>query len=192
MMLRCGTWGEAIGAAVLVIILDVSSPVRGQAAEESQETVIEVWKDRRQMELREGDTLVRRFQIALGRAPQLTKQVRGDKRTPVGRYYVSEKRRNSRFHRFLGINYPNADDAERAYESQLISASQWADIFLADLRGQVPASNTPLGGRIGIHGHAGRPVVPVDWTDGCIAIGDEEIDFLYDRVPLGTAVIIHE
>lgn len=154
--------------------------------------VIEIWKAERRMQLRDGDTVLREFRVSLGREPRTAKELRGDHRTPVGRYYVSLKKAGSRFHRFLGINYPNLDDAERGYRHGLISAGEWADIYLANLRRDAPPSATVLGGYVGIHGFGGRPYVPIDWTEGCIAISDDEVEFLFDQTPLGTPVVIHE
>ena len=154
--------------------------------------VIEIWKAQRKLELREGDTVIRDFRVALGQEPRFGKEHQGDGRTPVGRYYVSDKKADSRFHRFLGISYPNIDDAERGYRSGLITATQWADIFFANLRGDTPRADTSLGGRVGIHGYGGRPYVPVDWTEGCIALSDDDIEFLYARAPVGTPIIINE
>lgn len=182
-------------AALLVVLgpLGVSQAAEnGNGAAIWAAPVIEIWKGPRRMELRAGDELVREFRIALGPAPRMPKEKQGDGRTPVGRYYVSDKLPASRFRRFLGISYPNPDDAERGYTSRLIDANEWADIFFANLRGGIPTWRTALGGRVGIHGLGGRPLLPVDWTEGCVAVSDEEIDFLYERVPVGTTVIINE
>jgi murein L,D-transpeptidase YafK len=154
--------------------------------------VIEIWKGERRMELRRGTVLLREFHVALGEQPRYGKELQGDGRTPVGRYFVSEKHPDSRFHRFLGISYPNVEDAERGYRRGLIDAGQWADIFFANLRGDAPPWHTVLGGRVGIHGYGGRPYLPVDWTEGCVAVSNDDIEFVYDRAPLGTPVIINE
>jgi murein L,D-transpeptidase YafK len=154
--------------------------------------VIEVWKTQRQLELRQGDAVIGRFQIVLGTQPRLGKEMQGDGRTPVGRYYISGKKSDSRFHRFLAIRYPNAEDAERAYDHHLIGPADWANIFFADLRGDEPPASTRLGGRVGIHGFGNRPYLPVDWTEGCIAVSNGDIEVIYDRAPVGTPVIINE
>jgi murein L,D-transpeptidase YafK len=159
----------------------------------TSDPIIEIWKAERRMEFRHGSKVIREFRIALGESPVASKEVQGDGRTPEGRYYVSDKVHGSRFRRFIGISYPNLEDAERGYELQRISAVQWSDIFFANLQKRVPPWNTKLGGRIGIHGYAGRPYLPViNWTQGCVAVSDEEIDFLFGRVPIGTPVEIHE
>ena len=150
---------------------------------------IQVHKTRHELLLQEGDKVLRTFQVALGRDHAASKLYRGDGRTPEGRYYICEKHPNSRFRRFLGISYPNIDDAERAYDERLISADEWADIFFANLQQTVPPWSTALGGRVGIHGYGGREELPIDWTEGCIAVRDADIDYLYDVVPLGTPVV---
>ena len=190
-----------IGVMAALMVLAMCSPLRagemlaslGDASGEYHGfPVIEVWKAERKMRLRQGDSLLGEFRVALGQQPRYGKEVRGDGRTPVGHYYVAEKNAESRFHRFLGLSYPNAEDADRGYRSGLIDATQWADIFVANLRGDVPPWGTVLGGRVGIHGYGGRPYVPVDWTEGCIAVSDEDIEFVFDRAPIGTPVIINE
>jgi murein L,D-transpeptidase YafK len=153
---------------------------------------IEVWKSRREMQLRDGAQVLQRFQVALGIQPKAPKRMRGDLRTPVGRYFISAKRPSKEFYRFLGISYPNVVDAERGYKDRLIDARQWGVIFLANLRGNSPTWQTPLGGMVGIHGYGGRPHIVVDWTEGCIAVGNDEIEVLYDAVSVGTPVLIHE
>ncbi len=153
--------------------------------------VLEIWKGERRMVLRSGESELRRFPVVLGRAPHYPKEVRGDMRTPVGRYYISEKH-VSRFHRFLGISYPNVEDAEHGYGRGLLDPAQWADIFVANWRGVMPPPHTRLGGKVGIHGFGGRPYLPIDWTEGCVAISNEDVEYLYAVTPLGTPVIIHE
>ena len=148
-----------------------------------------VWKSRREMVLVADGRVVRRFRIALGSVPSGTKRLEGDGRTPVGHYRIVEKRPSRRFRWFLGIDYPNGVDADRGYALGLIGPGEWADIFLAHLRGQRPPWTTALGGQIGIHGAGGRPA-EVDWTEGCIAVSDAEIDYLAAHVPLGTVVEI--
>lgn len=156
----------------------------------TSELLIQVRKSDRELVLQERDRVLRRFPIVLGKQPTGGKVHRGDMRTPVGRYYISEKRPSSRFRRFLEISYPNIDDAERALGYKLIDADQWADIFFANLQHTAPPQNTLLGGRVGIHGHGGRVEVPIDWTQGCIAVSDQDIDYLYEVVPVGTTVEI--
>lgn len=169
-----------------------SLPRANEHVEREGQAVIEIWKADRKLELREGELVLRRIQVALGQQPRSGKEVRGDGRTPVGRYAISDKKAESRYRRFLGINYPNLDDAERGYRRGMISAGQWADLFFANLRGEIPRPDTLLGGRVGIHGYGRRPYLPVDWTEGCIAVSNDDIDYIFSRVSVGTPVIINE
>jgi len=189
-----GTRWSAFWLAVVLSVAFLPVLLHGwpASAHDSGDLLIRVWKTRHELWLQDGDEIVRKFPIALGKEPTAGKLVRGDGRTPEGRYYICEKRSRSRFHRFLGISYPNIDDAERAYAEHLINADEWADIFFANLQQSTPPWSTVLGGRVGIHGYGGRPTIPIDWTEGCIAVTDPDIDYLYDRVPLGTPVVISE
>lgn len=153
---------------------------------------LHVFKRERAMELRDNGKLLRRFEIRLGGAPNGTKIKSGDERTPVGRYYIREKRTRTNYHRFLAINYPSIADADRGLERGLIDDDTWADIFFANVKAEMPPANTRLGGRLGIHGYGGRPELPLDWTQGCVAVTDAEIDYLFDTVEVGTPVIIYD
>jgi murein L,D-transpeptidase YafK len=107
--------------------------------------------------------------IQLGDAPQGHKRFQGDERTPEGRYTIDWSNPDSAYHLSLHISYPNA--ADQAY-----AASQ----------------GRSAGGMIMIHGQpngmAGR--VPGDWTDGCIALANDEIEYLWQLVPDGTVIEI--
>ncbi len=156
-----------------------------------------VWKQSHVLEVVNADKVIRRYPISLGIAPVGRKEVRGDGKTPVGRYYVYEKRPSDRFRWFLALNYPGSDDADRAFEAGRISADTWADIWIADRTGQTPPWNTPLGAFVGIHGtgtdaRKARLRLASDWTNGCIAVSDHDIEELYALIPVGTAVEIHE
>ena len=153
---------------------------------------LHVYKHERVMELRDNGRLLRRFDIRLGGDPYRPKRAMGDERTPVGRYYVREKNTRSNYRRFLGINYPSIADADRGLREGLIDEDEWADIFFSNVRGAMPPSSTRLGGRIGIHGYGGRPEIPNDWTQGCIAVSDPEIDYLFATVDVGTPVLIYD
>lgn len=153
---------------------------------------LHIFKQTREMELRNNGLLLRRFAVRLGGDPYRPKRSMGDERTPVGRYYVREKKTRTNYRRFLSINYPNIADADRGLEAGLIDEHDWADIFFANVRGAMPPANTRLGGMIGIHGYGGRPEIPIDWTKGCIAVTDAEIDYLFAQIDIGTPVLIYD
>lgn len=191
--MRCGWrrfWIAGVAAVASSLLVAHQAWPTGWA--DQSEVTIYVGKARHEMWLQEGDRIVRKFHIALGKDPTAAKLLRGDGRTPEGHYYICEKHSRSRFRRFLGISYPNIEDAERALLEHLITGDEWADIFFANVRQTIPPWSTAMGGRVGIHGYGGRDPAPVDWTDGCIAVSDGDIDYLYDRVHLGTAVVIRD
>lgn len=124
-----------------------------------------VMKSERQMWAYNQDKLVKIYPISLGKSPIGHKQFEGDKKTPEGIYRINERNPNSAYHKNLGISYPNAED--KAY---------------AKSQGKSP------GGLIKIHGlpnkfvNIGRQHLRQDWTDGCIAVTNEEIDELFNAV----------
>lgn len=131
-------------------------------------TRVVVLKSERKLYLLHQETVLRSFEIDLGFAPDDHKQVRGDGRTPEGRYIIDRRNPDSLFHLSLGISYPNEQD--RAYAASI---------------GESP------GGDIFIHG-ARRPSDPRgrDWTAGCIAVSDREIEEIYSMVRVGTIIDI--
>lgn len=132
-----------------------------------------VFKSRRLMQLLRGDEVLRSYRIALGRQPVGPKDRAGDCRTPEGSYLLDRRTAASRYHRAIHISYPN--DADRA---------------AARRKGVLP------GGDIMIHGlprgfedladlHFAR-----NWTKGCIAVSNAEIDEIWRLVPDGTPIDI--
>lgn len=159
--------------------------------EEAGEVSIRIYKERRELELLSDGEVIATYSIGLGGWPWETKNVKGDSRTPEGSYYICVRNANSRFHRALGISYPNQEDAKRGYENGVITKKQKNEIDKAIDAGQKPPWNTNLGGEIMIHGAsedgigAGR-----DWTAGCIAVEDAVIDILWEYGKMGTEVVI--
>lgn len=128
--------------------------------------------DRLLMAYRNG-VLVREFRVALGRGGLAPKQRQGDGRVPEGAYLITFHNEASRFHRSLKIGYPTAE--------QLVAAG------LAGINtgGEIMIHGLPNGmGRIGSR-HLRR-----DWTDGCIAVTNAEMDWLFATVPDGTPIDI--
>lgn len=131
--------------------------------------------------------------ISIGRYGVSLDKQRGDNRTPLGKFTIGWISDNTRYHRFLGLNYPDLESASRAFYVGKISKQQWLDIRRAAKQGARPPQNTPLGGMIGIHG-IGEGEVDVhrayNWTNGCVALTNEEIDQLLEWVDVGTVVEI--
>jgi len=109
-------------------------------------------------------------------------------RTPVGEFFIATKNASSSFYKALVLNYPNAEDAERGLRDSLITRSQFEEIVRAESEFRVPPMGTPLGGFIEIHGSGtGRKS---NWTQGCIALENEQLDRIWALVTVGTPVLI--
>jgi len=135
----------------------------------------------------------RRFTVALGRAPVGAKERRGDHRVPEGVYHLVGSARPSRFYRFWMLDYPSPADAQRGLAAGRISHAQERAIARSHERGLLPPQDTPLGGMIGLHGEGSRwrgDSAKLDWTEGCLALADADLDFLMARAAPGTAVEI--
>ena len=124
-----------------------------------------VHKSKRTMSAYSKGKLLKTYPIALGKQPVGHKHFEGDGKTPEGEYRINDRNPNSAYHKNLGVSYPN--EADKAY---------------AAAQGKSP------GGLIKIHGikngwgSIGKRHLQRDWTDGCIAVTDEEIDELYRSV----------
>lgn len=134
---------------------------------------VRVVKSERKLMLLSGGQVIREFKIVLGGNPAGHKLQEGDKRTPEGRYVLDYKKSDSAFYKAIHISYPNEDD--------IASARQ---------RGVKP------GGQIMIHGQkyvSGRLAILsdlIDWTNGCIALKNDEMDVLWDQITEGTKIEI--
>lgn len=130
--------------------------------------------------------LVRTFSIALGSTPVGAKQREGDGATPEGKYYITHKNVTSKYHLSLGLSYPNLADAQRGLEEGIIDKSEYDSIRRSLETFGKPLQKTALGGEIFIHGGG----IKSDWTQGCIALDDSDIEYLFRHLPVGTGVTI--
>jgi hypothetical protein len=147
---------------------------------------LHVYKGQRTVELRSGEAVVRSYRVALGNEPDIDKEREGDHRTPVGEFYVCTRNDRSNFHLFLGVSYPSREDAERGLRSGLVNRRQYDAIIQANTLGVRPPWDTGLGGFVGIHGGGSRG----DWTWGCIALENADIEELWLACPLKTPITI--
>ncbi len=136
--------------------------------------LVRVVKSERQLYLLEDGKVVGRYPVALGRnGRDGHKQREGDLRTPEGRYRLDKRNADSAFYKSIRISYPNADDIARA-----------------------EAAGVPPGGGIMLHGQKNgygeywHITQRYDWTEGCIALSDVDMEALWQRVPLGVAIEI--
>lgn len=155
---------------------------------------IEIWKKDRAMvaHCAHGGGVAMR--VALGREEDGPKRAGRDNRTPEGYYHIAgPARRSQKFHLFLPIDYPSRADAELGLALGTIDEPTYEQIVDALEDGRVPPQDTPLGGHVGFHGEGERwrgDSVSLNWTYGCIALDDDQIEFLAERAPAGTPVII--
>jgi len=157
-----------IQLAILVLGLHLAA-----IAAPVQADKIVVLKSARSMTLLSGGKVLKTYKVALGSVPIGPKRVEGDHKTPEGDYVIDAKNAHSQFHLSLHISYPSAADQQRARSM-----------------GSRP------GGAIMIHGLA-KPFAylgplhrQTDWTDGCIAVTNAEIEEIWRLVPIGTRVEI--
>ena len=127
-----------------------------------------VQKRRRQMSLMNGNQVLESYDFELGFAPVGHKQVEGDGKTPEGAYFIDQKNPNSSFYLSIGISYPN--EADRA-KARAMGDSPGGDIF--------------------IHGTPKRFHRDPDWTWGCIAVKDREMEDIYAMVNVGTPIFLY-
>ncbi len=130
-------------------------------------TSVEVHKADRKMYLLHGTQILKTYKIHLGGNSVGPKQFEGDGKTPEGGYFISHRNPNSAYHLSLGISYPN--DADRAFAA---------------------ANGKPPGGDIFIHGENNRGSSRGNWTVGCIAVSDRQIEEIYAMVNPGTPINI--
>jgi murein L,D-transpeptidase YafK len=134
---------------------------------------IVVHKKARTMELTHAGQVIKTYKIALGGEPVGPKTRQGDHRTPEGVYVIDSRNAHSQFHRSLHISYPNAADRERARK---LGVATGGDIYIHGL---------PNG-----YGFVGSAHRARDWTDGCVAVTDREIEEIWGLVEDGTPVEI--
>ncbi|MFC1582556.1 murein L,D-transpeptidase family protein [Planctomycetota bacterium] len=147
---------------------------------------IHIYKEKRRLELIAGKVPVRIYRIGLGFNPQDDKRVEGDGCTPEGEFYICVKNEKSRYYLSLGISYPGIEDAQRGLQDGSITQAQHDAIIGAIEKGGIPPWKTPLGGEIFIHGNGSHR----DWTLGCIALDDADIEELFKVIPIGAPIFI--
>ena len=135
--------------------------------------LIVVRKAERQLDLYRDGVVLKSYRISLGRHPTGPKQQQGDGRTPEGEYRIDYRKPDSSFHKALHISYPGPTDTAAA-----------------------KALGVDPGGMVMVHGMRngfgwlGRIHQAVDWTNGCVAVTDREIDEIWRAVPDGTKIIL--
>lgn len=151
---------------LLVLGLAASAP----AAPEKADRIL-ILKSERKLTLYRAGKPLKTYLVALGGSPEGDKHCQGDSRTPEGTYRIDFKNRASRFHRSLRVSYPDATDKAEARKR---GCSPGGDIFIHG-----------LGKEFAFLGKLHRVS---DWTLGCVAVTNEEIEEIWAAVEVGTVV----
>jgi len=167
----------AIAAGLLAVVgwdfLQLARKAPDPAPADRRASLIVVEKSVRRMTLMRDGQVLKSYEVALGSAPSGHKQQEGDGRTPEGAYAIDFKNARSRFHLALRISYPSAADRTSAQRRGVPPGS---DIMIHGLP-------NGLGWLAGLH-------LWRDWTNGCVAVTDAQIDEIWPLVDVGTAVEI--
>ncbi|MCS7215634.1 MAG: L,D-transpeptidase family protein [Thermodesulfovibrio sp.] len=141
-------------------------------AYETADLVI-VFKSKRTMILMKEGKILKVYRVALGKSPVGRKTSQGDGKTPEGRYYIIGRNPNSNFYKALKISYPNEQDIERAIK---LGVNPGGGIMIHGLSKQVE--------------YLGKYHIIDDWTEGCIAVTNEEMDEIWKLILDGTPIEI--
>jgi murein L,D-transpeptidase YafK len=158
-----------VGGVALMLLQRNSSPL--PAGVRADKVLVE--KRARRLSLISGGRIIKSYRVALGRSPVAQKEREGDKRTPEGVYTIDRHNDRSGFYKALHVSYPSAEQRAKAAN---LGIDPGGDIMIHGLRN-----------RFGWIGSAHRIR---DWTAGCIAVTNPEIDEVFDAVPDGTVVEI--
>lgn len=132
-----------------------------------------VEKSKNKMYLLDGERVLRTYNISLGANPVGHKVKEGDMRTPEGEYLLIYKNNKSKFYRSITVSYPNEEDIKRAMA-----------------RGVNPGGDIVIHGFPNALGNVTGPFKPLNWTEGCIAVRNHEMDELFDLIALNTPIEI--
>lgn len=146
--------------------------------------------------LYEDTVLIKSYRASFGRNLHDKKKIANDGATPVGEYKICSIQNHKAYYKFLQLNYPNLDDANEALRKSIITQKEYNELRFQFYYEDCTSPNTVLGGNIGIHG-IGRlnavfknlPFV-YNWTDGSIAVSNEDLDELLKVIKKGTKVVI--
>jgi murein L,D-transpeptidase YafK len=157
---------------IAILIIISSKPILANNIP-CQVDYIVVEKSKRTLSLYCNNQIIKQYKIALGFNPSGNKQQEGDGRTPEGKYTIVSKNPDSIAHLSLKISYPSIDD-----------------IQLAKFKYLTPGSNIMIHGLKNNWAWIGKYHTLVDWTRGCIAVNNDEIEEIYAATPIGTTIEI--
>ena len=148
------------------------------------------------IELYSNRILVKTYKAVFGKNSGTIKSSAEDNITPIGDYKICAIDTLNKYHKFFHLNYPNEHDAAEALKQKYIFDDEFNAIILSAKKNECPPKETKLGAEIGIHGIGTYNIIfrnlpfSFNWTNGSIAISNENIDELYSVVNVGTPVKI--
>ncbi|GGM07731.1 murein L,D-transpeptidase family protein [Pseudooceanicola nanhaiensis] len=154
---------------ILAIALGATACSKFKTYNGPEVTRVLVYKQQRKMYLLHHNQVLETYDFGLGFSPVGHKQFRNDGKTPEGEYVIDRRNPNSEFHLSIGINYPNRNDRE-----------------FASSQGKSPGGDIFIHGRPYKYRKGGR-----DWTAGCIAVTNKEMEQIYAMVRDGTPISIY-
>ena len=154
-----------------------------------------IWKSQYSLTLYKGNAPVKTYHAVFGKGyDDGDKERTGDRRTPEGEFYVCSMNHSKRFYKFMGLSYPSLKHAEQGMRRGFITGGEYDAIARALATRSQPSWETRLGGAIGIHGRMledpSAQRTRQNWTDGCIALTNSDVDELFSIVQIGTPVTI--
>ncbi len=177
---------------VLYLWLGLYATVLPAQPERGVWVLVETGKQR--LSVMRGDKPVERFDnIAFGRNGVTREKVSGDNKTPLGVFHVAWINGKSKYHLFFGLDYPNLSYVKWGWREGILDPPTLRAFIRANFQSEIPPQNSPLGGYIGIHG-LGKADPRIhgrfNWTRGCIALTNAQIDRLRRWIDVGTTVVI--
>lgn len=147
----------------------------------TEETTVQIIirKSERTLTLADRGVSLFSCRIALGSEPTGAKRMQGDGRTPEGSYFICLVKEEGKYGRSLGLSYPNPTDAHLALEEGRIDQRTFDNIQAAHTERRRPPWGSPMGGEIYIHEGGSQR----DWTAGCIALNEQDMDMLFPHWP---------
>jgi murein L,D-transpeptidase YafK len=151
---------------------------------------VKIYKSAHRMDLYFQGKITKSYQVMLGRGGSGPKQQEGDKKVPEGQYFLDEKNENSKFYRSIHISYPNEKDIERAKEA---GVEPGGSVFIHGL----PNTNSHVIEwlrekvvKIKDKNVLSKLLKMLDWTQGCVAVSDKEMEEIFENMPTPTPVTI--
>lgn len=162
---------------LIYIITILASACTDEPEKEKLVTVdrVVVYKSKRELQLIHAGEVIRTYSIALGDNPVGHKVQEGDERTPEGSYKLDWRNSNSAYHKSIHVSYPNKQDKEIAKK---LGVSAGGDIMIHALPKKMS--------------WVGKLHTTVDWTNGCIAVDNDEMDEIWAMVKNGTKIEIYK